>query len=96
MLAEALTAAGNIGLGIYNNADDQALKSYLAGKSLQDQKEIQQQMLALQTDAQKKAYTQSLIDKAKRQKNLPYWIAGGVLGVTLIIGLIVVFSKKNV
>jgi hypothetical protein len=87
---------GKVGIDVWNNDENQALKAYLAGKTLADQKEIQQQMLALQTQAQKQAYAQSLLEKAKKSKYIPYYIAGGVLLLTIGITLFVVFSKKNV
>jgi hypothetical protein len=87
---------GKVGIEAWNNQENQDLKAYLAGKTLADQKEIQQQMLALQTQAQKQAYAQSLLDKAKKSKYIPYYIAGGVLLLTIGITLFVVFSKKNV
>jgi hypothetical protein len=87
---------GKVGMEMWNNQENQDLKAYLAGKTLADQKEIQQQMLALQTQAQKQAYAQSLLDKAKKSKYIPYYIAGGVLLLTIGITLFVVFSKKNV
>lgn len=96
MLADLITGLGNVGIGAYNNEENQAMQQYIAGKTLLQQKEMQEKMLSLQTEAQKKAYLDSLLAQAKRQKNLPYWIAGGVLGVTIIIALVVVFSKKNV
>jgi hypothetical protein len=87
---------GKVGIEAWNNQENQDLKAYLAGKTLADQKEIQQQMLTLQTQAQKQAYAQSLLDKAKKSKYIPYYIAGGVLLLTIGITLFVVFSKKNV
>lgn len=87
---------GKVGMEMWNNQENQDLKAYLAGKTLADQKEIQQQMLALQTQAQKQAYAQSLLEKAKKSKYIPYYIAGGVLLLTIGITLFVVFSKKNV
>ena len=96
MIVGAITGLGNVGMQWYNNEENQAINQYMAGKTVLQQKEMQEKMLSLQTEAQKKAYLDSLLAKAKKQKNLPYWIAGGVLGVTIIIALIVVFSKKDV
>jgi hypothetical protein len=96
LIAGLVEGIGNMGVNIYNNEDNQNLKSYLAGKTLADQREIQQQMLSLQTQAQKQAYAQSMIDKARKTKYIPYYIAGGVLLVTIGIALFVVFRKKDV
>jgi hypothetical protein len=66
----------------------------LATKSLQDQKDIQQQLVDAKTQAQKQLVAQQLMNDARRKKNMPYYVVGGILGVTLIVGLIVLFSKK--
>ena len=97
---DVISAIGNLGINVYNNDENQALQQYTAGLSLKQQQEMQQKMLSLQTEAQKRAYTDSLVDKAKaeakRKKNIPYYIAGGVLLLTIGITLLVVFSKKDV
>jgi len=91
-----ISSVGNLGISAFNNEENQALKTYLAGKTLADQKEIQQQMLSFQNNTQRQAYAQSLLDKAKKSKYIPYYVAGGVLLLTIGITLFVVFSKKQV
>ena len=85
---------GDTGLNWYNNEDNQNLQRYLATKSLQDQKDIQQQLIDAKTQAQKQLIAQQLVNDARRKKNMPYYVVGGILGVTLIVGLLVLFSKK--
>jgi hypothetical protein len=85
---------GDTGLNWYNNEDNQNLQRYLATKSLQDQKDIQQQLIDAKTQAQKQVIAQQLVNDARRKKNMPYYVVGGILGVTLIVGLLVLFSKK--
>jgi hypothetical protein len=87
---------GKIGIDTWNNEENQALKQYAQGLSLKQQKEMQEKMLSLQTDAQKKAYADSLLAKAKKSKYIPYYIAGGVLLLTIGITLFVVFRNKSV
>ena len=87
---------GKIGIDAWNNEENQALQQYAAGLTLKQQKEMQEKMLSLQTDAQKKAYADSLLAKAKKSKYIPYYIAGGVLLLTIGITLFVVFRKKSV
>jgi len=91
-----ISGVGNLGISAFNNEENQALQSYIAGKTLADQKEIQQQMLSFQNNTQRQAYAQSLLDKAKKSKYIPYYVAGGVLLLTIGITLFVVFSKKQV
>lgn len=94
MIADIITGIVNAGVGIYNNEDNQNLQRYLATKSLQDQKDIQQQLVDAKTQAQKQLLAQQLMNDARRKKNMPYYVVGGILGVTLIVGLVVLFSKK--
>lgn len=95
-ISDIIIGLGNVGISAWNNQENQALKQYMAGLSMQQQKDAQEKMLALQTDAQKKAYAESLLAKAKRAKYIPYYIAGGVLLLTIGITLFVVFRKKSV
>jgi hypothetical protein len=91
-----IISIGKIGIDTWNNEENQALKQYAQGLSLKQQKEMQEKMLSLQTDAQKKAYADSLLAKAKKSKYIPYYIAGGVLLLTIGITLFVVFRNKSV
>ena len=94
MIADVILGLVNAGVGIYNNEDDQNLKRYLATKSLEDQKEIQQQLVEAKTQAQKQVLAQQLMNDARKKKNMPYYVIGGILGATLIVGVIVLLSKK--
>jgi hypothetical protein len=93
-IGDIIVGLGNIGLNMYNNEDNQNLQKYLATKSLQDQKEIQQQLVDAKTQAQKQVLAQQLMNDARRKKNMPYYVVGGILGLTFVVGLIVLFSKK--
>lgn len=93
-IADTITGLANAGLAVYNNEDNQNLQKYIATKSLQDQKDIQQQLADAKTQAQKQLLAQQLMNDARRKKNMPYYVVGGILGVTLIVGLVVLFSKK--
>jgi hypothetical protein len=93
-IGDIIVGLGNIGLNMYNNEDNQNLQKYLATKSLQDQKEIQQQLIDAKTQAQKQVLAQQLMNDARRKKNMPYYVVGGILGLTFVVGLIVLFSKK--
>ena len=94
MWADVILGLANAGVGIYNNEDDQNLKRYLATKSLEDQKEIQQQLVDAKTQAQKQVLAQQLMNDARKKKNMPYYVIGGILGATFVVGLIVLLSKK--
>jgi hypothetical protein len=94
MIADTILGFVNAGIGIYNNEDNQNLKRYLATKSLEDQKEIQQQLVEAKTQAQKDVLAQQLMNDARKKKNMPYYVIGGILGATLIVGVIVLLSKK--
>jgi hypothetical protein len=93
-IGDIIVGLGNIGLNMYNNEDNQNLQKYLASKSLADQKEIQQQLVDAKTQAQKQVLAQQLLNDARKKKNMPYYVIGGILGVTFIVGLVVLFSKK--
>ena len=93
-IGDIIVGLGNIGLNMYNNEDNQNLQRYLATKSLADQKEIQQQLVDAKTQAQKQVLAQQLLNDARKKKNMPYYVIGGILGVTLILGVVVLFSKK--
>jgi hypothetical protein len=93
-IGDIIVGLGNIGLNMYNNEDNQNLQKYLATKSLADQKEIQQQLVDAKTQAQKQVLAQQLMNDARRKKNMPYYVVGGILGLTFVVGLIVLFSKK--
>ena len=93
-IADTITGLANAGLAVYNNEDNQNLQKYIATKSLQDQKDIQQQLADAKTQAQKQLLAQQLMNDSRRKKNMPYYVVGGILGVTLIVGLVVLFSKK--
>jgi hypothetical protein len=93
-ISETIVGLANAGLAAYNNEDNQNLQRYLATKSLEDQKEIQQQLVDAKTKAQKEVIAQKLMNDARRKKNMPYYVVGGILGVTLILGVVVLFSKK--
>lgn len=93
-ITDTITGLANAGLAVYNNEDNQNLQRYLATKSLEDQKQIQQQLVDAKTQAQKQLVAQQLMNDARRKKNMPYYVVGGILGVTLIVGLLVLFSKK--
>jgi hypothetical protein len=96
MLGELISGLANAGLQMYNNEDNQNLQRYLATKSLADQKEIQQQLVDAKTQAQKQVLAQQLMNDARKKKNMPYYVIGGILGLTFIVGLIVLFSSKKV
>jgi hypothetical protein len=96
MWGELISGLANAGLQVYNNEDNQNLQKYLASKSLADQKEIQQQLVDAKTQAQKQVLAQQLMNDARKKKNMPYYVIGGILGLTLIVGLIVLFSSKKV
>jgi hypothetical protein len=96
MLGELISGLANAGLQVYNNEDNQNLQKYLASKSLADQKEIQQQLVDAKTQAQKQVLAQQLMNDARKKKNMPYYVIGGILGLTFIVGLIVLFSSKKV
>jgi hypothetical protein len=93
-ISETIVGLANAGIAMYNNEDNQNLQKYLATKSLADQKEIQQQLVDAKTQAQKQVLAQQLMNDARRKKNMPYYVVGGILGVTFIVGLVVLFSKK--
>ena len=94
MIADVILGLVNAGIGIYNNEDNQNLQRYLATKSLEDQKEIQQQLVDAKTQAQKQVLAQQLMNDARKKKNMPYYVIGGILGATFVVGLIVLLSKK--
>ena len=94
MIADVILGFVNAGVGIYNNEDNQNLQRYLATKSLEDQKEIQQQLVDAKTQRQKQILAQQLMNDARKKKNMPYYVIGGILGATLIVGVIVLLSKK--
>jgi len=96
MWGELISGLANAGLQVYNNEDNQNLQKYLASKSLADQKEIQQQLVDAKTQAQKQVLAQQLMNDARKKKNMPYYVIGGILGLTFIVGLIVLFSSKKV
>ena len=96
MWGELISGLANAGLQVYNNEDNQNLQKYLASKSLADQKESQQQLVDAKTQAQKQVLAQQLMNDARKKKNMPYYVIGGILGLTFIVGLIVLFSSKKV
>lgn len=96
MIGEIIAGIANAGISIYNNEDNQNLQRYLATKSLEDQKEIQQQLVDAKTQGQKQIIAQQLLNDARKKKNMPYYVIGGILGLTFIVGLIVLFSSKKV
>lgn len=96
MIGEIIAGIANAGLSIYNNEDNQNLQKYLGTKSLADQKEIQQQLIDAKTQGQKQIIAQQLMNDARKKKNMPYYVIGGILGLTFIVGLIVLFSSKKV
>lgn len=95
-ISDTITGLANAGIAVYNNEDNQNLQRYLATKSLEDQKQIQQQLVDAKTQAQKQILAQQLMNDARRKKNMPYYVVGAILGVTLVVAMIVLLSKKKV
>lgn len=89
-----LTSLGKAGVGAYDAKKRREIEEAIAKENAEIQRRLAEQLTKAKTEQDKIRLFDEILAKARRRKNLPLYIAGGILGVGLIIGVILIVKKK--
>jgi hypothetical protein len=89
-----LTSLGKAGVSAYDAKKRRANRRGDCKRECRTQRKLAEQLAKAKTEQDKIRLFDEILAKARRRKNLPLYIAGGVLGVGLIIGVILIVKKK--
>jgi hypothetical protein len=90
-----ITGITSGGVQAYDASKRRQIEEALAKESLKNQQKIAEQLAKAKTEQDKLRLVDELLAKQRRRKNMPFYIAGGILAVGLIVGVILVLRKKK-
>jgi hypothetical protein len=93
-LGAILTGLGKAGASAYDSKKRRELEAAIAKENAATQRKLAEELAKAKTEADKIRLLDSILAKARRRKNMPLYIAGGILGIGLIIGVILIVKKK--
>lgn len=93
-LGAILSGLTSAGIGAYDSKKRREIEEALAKENAEAQRKLAEQMAKAQNEREKIRLIDDLLAKARRRKNMPIYIIGGVLGVALIVGVILIVKKK--
>ena len=89
-----ISGLGRAGAEVYNSKKRRELEQAIAKENAASQRKIAEELAKAKTEADKIRVLENILAKARRRKNMPLYIAGGILGIGLIIGVILIVKKK--
>jgi hypothetical protein len=89
-----LTTATKAGVGAYDAKKRREIEEALAKENAAAQRKLAEQLAKAQSEQEKIRLIDDLLAKARRRKNMPIYIIGGVLGIALIVGVVLIVKKK--
>jgi hypothetical protein len=93
--AAIITGIGNTAVGIYDSKKKRELDEFLAKQNAATQRRIAEDFAKAKTEQDKIRFIQELEKKQRRQKYMPYYIAGGILAVGVTIAVVLILRKKK-
>jgi hypothetical protein len=89
-----LTGLTKAGVGAYDAKKRRQVEEAIAKENAATQRKLAEELAKAKTNEDKIRLFDSILAKARRRKNMPLYIAGGILGIGLIIGVILIVKKK--
>lgn len=89
-----ISGLGKAGASAYDAKKRRELEQAIAKENAASQRKIAEELAKAKTEADKIRVLENILAKARRRKNMPLYIAGGILGIGLIIGVILIVKKK--
>jgi len=93
-LGAILTGLTKAGVSAYDSKKRRQLEEAIAKEDAATRRKLAEDLAKAKTEADKIRLFDNLLAKARRRKNMPLYIAGGILGIGLIIGVILIVKKK--
>jgi hypothetical protein len=90
-----ITGLGNTTVGLYDAKKRREIDEFLAKQNAATQRRIAEDFAKAKTEQDKIRFIQELEKKQRRQKYMPYYIAGGILAVGVTIAVVLILRKKK-
>lgn len=89
-----ISGLGQAGASAYDSKKRRELEQAIAKEDAATQRKLAEELAKAKTEQDKIRLLDDILAKARRRKNMPLYIAGGILGIGLIIGVILIVKKK--
>lgn len=89
-----ISGLGKAGASAYDSKKRRELEEAIAKENAATQRKLAEQLAKAKTEQDKIRLLDDILAKARRRKNMPLYIAGGILGIGLIVGVILIVKKK--
>lgn len=89
-----ISGLGKAGASAYDSKKRRELEEAIAKENAATQRKLAEQLAKAKTEQDKIRLLDNILAKARRRKNMPLYVAGGILGIGLIIGVILIVKKK--
>lgn len=89
-----ITGLGKAGAEVYNSKKRREIEEAIAKENAATQRKIAEELAKAKTNEDRIKLFDSILAKARRRKNMPLYIVGGILGLGAIIGVILIVRKK--
>lgn len=93
-LGAIISGLGKAGVSAYDAKKRRQIEEAIAKENAEAQRKIAEDLAKAKTEQDKIRLFDEILAKARRRKNMPFYIAGGILGVGLIVGVILIVKKK--
>ena len=93
-LSAIIAGLGKAGVSAYDSKKKRELEEAIAKENAETQRKLAEQLAKAKTEEDKIRLFDEILSKARRRKNLPFYIVGGLLGVGLIVGVVLIMKKK--